>query len=66
MRAEDLREIGRRLDEVEEIFAHGYEPIHDGDGAEALWEKCHCGSVHTHEGALLDIEKYRRSVERDR
>ncbi len=64
MRPEDLREIGRRLDEVEEIFTHGYEPIHDGAG-EALWEKCHCGSVHTHEGALRDIERDRRPT-RDR
>ena len=58
MRAQDLREIGRRLDEVEEIFTHGYEPIHVA--GEALWEKCHCGSVHSHEGAIRDIEKDRR------
>ena len=66
MRGEDLREIGRRLDEVEWIFAHGYEPIHDAAAGEPLWEKCHCGSVHTHEGALRDIEEDRRSATRDR
>ncbi len=63
MRPEDLREIGRRLDEVEEIFTHGYDPVHLF--GEALWEKCHCGSLHTHEGAILDIEKDGRSA-RDR
>ncbi len=58
MREKDLREIGRRLDEVEEIFVHGYDPVYLF--GEPLWEKCHWGSLHTHEGALRDIEKDRR------
>ena len=28
MRAQDLREIGHRLDEAEEICTHGYDRIH--------------------------------------
>lgn len=60
---EDLQEISRRLDEVEWIYGHGYDPVHLF--GEALWEKCHWGSLHTHQGALLDIEKDKRPA-RDR
>ena len=64
MRERDLREIGLRLEEVEEIFAHGYDPIYAF--GEPLWEKCHAGRLHTHEGALRDIEEDRRRPRRRR
>ncbi len=57
----------RRLEEVEEIFAHGYDPVHLF--GEPLWEKRHCGTLHNHEGALRDIEndqRPRRRPARDR
>ncbi len=65
MREEDVRELSRRFDEVDWIYEHGYDPVHvDG---EPMWEKCHCGSLHTHRGALEDIERYRRNkLARDR
>ena len=58
MRAKDLRKVRRRFEEIEEIHAAGYDPVYAF--GEALWEKCHCGSLRTHEGALLDIEEDRR------
>lgn len=58
MRDKDLREIRRRFEEVERLYAAGYDPV-DAFG-ELLWEKCHCGSWHTHRGALLDVERDRR------
>lgn len=61
MREKDLREVGRRLDEAEEIHAAGYEPVYAY--GEALWLKCHWGSLHTHHGALRDMnEDGRRSA----
>ena len=51
----DLRELGRRLEEIDAIFHMGYDPVYAY--GELLWEKCHCGSLHTHESALRDIEK---------
>ena len=58
MRERDLRELARRLEEVEEIFHKGYDPVYAY--GEPLWEKRHCGSLHTHRGALEDIERDRR------
>ncbi len=55
MREKDLREMGRRFEEIEAILEAGYDPVYLF--GEPLWEKCHCGSLHTHEGALRDIEK---------
>lgn len=63
MRERDLRELGRRFEEIEEIHRHGYDPVYLF--GEALWEKCHWGSLHSHRGALLDIEKDKRTA-RDR
>ncbi len=64
MREEDLRGISCRLEEVEEIYGAGYDPVYPF--GEALWEKRKCGSLHTHRGALEDIEKDRRPPARDR
>ncbi len=63
MREKDIREVGRRLEEVETIYTAGYDPVYAF--GEALWEKCHWGSLHTHRGALLDIDKDREPT-RDR
>lgn len=59
VRGEDVREVGRRLDEVEEVYAAGYEPVHAY--GEALWLKRNWGSLHTHRGALGEIERERRA-----
>ena len=64
MREKDLREVDRRLDEAEEIHAAGYEPVYAY--GEALWLKRHWGSLHTHRGALLDMDADRRRPARNR
>ena len=56
--------LGGRDHTLEPIHAGGYDPVHAY--GEPLWEKCHCGSIHTHRGALDDIEKDRRPSRRDR
>ena len=60
MREEDVREVGRRLEEVEEVRAAGYEPVHAY--GEALWPKRNWGSLHTHRGALGEIEREGRET----
>jgi hypothetical protein len=55
MRVRDLRQIRRRFKEVMWMVEHGYEPVYLF--GECLWEKRHCGSLHTHRGALRDIER---------
>ncbi len=58
MRTKDVREVNRRLEEVETIWTAGYDPVHTF--GEEIWEKRHWGSLHTHQGALRDIDKDRR------
>ena len=58
MRETDFEEVRRRLDEVQLLYEAGYDPFHAY--GEALWEKCHAASLHTHRGALLDIEEDQR------
>ena len=59
MREEYVREVGRRLEEVEEVHAAGYEPVHAH--GEALRLKRNRGSLHTHRGVLREIERERRT-----
>jgi hypothetical protein len=60
MRRKDLREMGRRLEEVMFIAERGYEPVYDEVLGEWMWVKCHWGSVHTHAGALEEIARDER------
>ncbi len=64
MREKDLREVGRRLEEVETIYTAGYDPVQAY--GEPLWLKRHWGSLHTHQDALREIEKDRRPRRRSR
>lgn len=56
MRAEDLLEMSRRLEEIMFIAERGYEPVYDEILGEPLWIKCHWGS-HTDAGALEEISR---------
>ncbi len=60
MRPKDLQEMRRRREEVTWIHECGYDPVYV-DGRK-MWVKCHWGSVHTHAGALKDIERDRSAA----
>lgn len=60
MRPEDLREMSRRLQEEDDLYTFGYDPIRPD--ARKLWIKRHAGDVLTREQALREITAERREV----
>jgi hypothetical protein len=55
VRAEDLAEMDRRLEEIHFISERGYEPAYVC--GKLLWVKSHWGSVHSHQEALQEIAR---------
>jgi hypothetical protein len=55
VRAEDLAELDRRLEEVLFIAERGYEPAYVS--GELLWVKSHAGKVLSHQQTLEEIAR---------